>query len=496
MKTFMRSQADWICAITAVLFFAVLLLIRDNPLTLDDGLRHMAMGKLMAERGMLNVNGWSEFFYEGYLSNLKTDPWFLSDVLYRMFASLPGLIAIKAFTLMSVCALAASGILVFRSLKLSPMWSAVFTALLLFGEQTFTMRMLIGRPFTLMTAVILFAIWAITDRRDLLIGVLMLFSVLLSQLFVFPLMIACIAIFSLFLRSERNRALLLTLYVFMGLVLGFCLHPQAGEYLLYLHDVFLKIPFLDSEASLSTEMQPGIWVFSLSILVILLASALLIACDIPSKTLRSFHRTQVFFPFMCAVAFLVLYIFWIRAIDVLWPLSLVLFASLAVRHWKEFLAAFHFFIRSKVIVTLFLGLCAFQVCAVPIWFYMNEDTKDLSAYAAIEDIEPGSRVLNMDWQRFAVYVFLRPDLTYATGIDPVFTYDTDPRVTRILLALRDDVFQKENAPAMLRELMILYPSDYIVMTEVAYAKAADTLETMQGLEKISSSREIRVFRIL
>ncbi|MBI3332194.1 hypothetical protein HYZ99_04555, partial [Candidatus Peregrinibacteria bacterium] len=81
----MDAKSDRMKTIALGLFFqgaiAAVLFSLENPTAHDDGLRHYVYAKTLWQEGIFTVPGWSRFLYEGTMSRLHADPWFLSDVL-------------------------------------------------------------------------------------------------------------------------------------------------------------------------------------------------------------------------------------------------------------------------------------------------------------------------------------------------------------------------------------------------------------------------------
>lgn len=480
-----RVPADVRTAFCILILTALILLFLHNPTSLDDGLRHFAMALMMRTHGILHVPGWSAFLYEGTLSRTPIDPWFASDVLMVPFTFLPLVAGLHLFVFFAVVCLMVAAVLLLRAWRVPPPVASLFLVILFFADFQFIGRFLFARPYALMTAMLLFLLWSIVTRKRIVTVLMLALSVLLSQLFIFSLMLCCCYCVAFALRRDWRSCASLSFLVAMGVMLGLFLHPHPLSYIAYLATVFLRIPFL-SGVGLSSEMQTGIMDLGcVSILVAWTWIILSLTSIKHRKRSWSFLRnvTDLCALLIAALLFTAMYVVWIRAIDVLWPLLVALMARLymldtgAPRRLASTLLSKHrrskSFLRSSIMV-----LALLQLVSVPFGMFHRDAMQSLQPYAGIHRISPGSRVLNLDWDRFFIYVALRPDLRYATGIDPSFTYLTDPVVATSLLALR----QKSTALAdadkrdTIRTVMSAYPSDVIVFKKTSFPALAATLQ--------------------
>ncbi|HVW66150.1 MAG TPA: hypothetical protein VHA78_00285 [Candidatus Peribacteraceae bacterium] len=504
MRRQLRFSADVLTGFLIFLLFSAVILLLRNPTSLDDGLRHFAMAQQLRGHGIGSVSGWNVFLYEGYLSRVIVDPWFLSDVLMIPFTYLPPIAGLHLFVVATLFGLVAVSILLFRSLQLKPGASAFFLALLLFGDQQFMGRFLFARPYSLITIALLCVVWAIIRRNWIAVMIVACVSVLLSQLFVFPLLVCFVAAAALFLSSRKRDAGLLLLAAGTGAGMGIFLHPDAAAYVTYLVDAFLHIPFLRS-IGLSGEMSSGLSNLSfISVLCAWTLVILLLTNARRSGKLRFFGAEQADVLWLCALCLLLTagYLFWLRTIDVLWPLLVVCLARLYVLDTAFVWSLPHLLLPSnaKMRLTLLLAggiLCSGQMIATPYTFLRDDTLHSLSDYVSIRAVPTGSRVLNLDWDRFFMFVFLRPDLHYATGIDPTFTYLTDPASWRMIL--RMTAGQALYSLAMLddtvRQLLIAYPSDDVALSKQRFSRTIAALKQDAEFRLLSDSGSIAVFAV-
>lgn len=497
-----RASVDILTGVLIVIGFALFILALRNPTSLDDGLRHFAMAEQLRDRGITNIDGWNIFFYQGYLSRVHVDPWFLSDVLMIPFTYFPLAMGLHLFVIAEFTLLVASFLLVLRHFSLRPAAASVFLMLLVFGDQQFMGRFLFGRPYALMTSMTLLVLWAVLERRWLWVAALMAMSVLLSQLFVFPLLVCACAFLVHFLSAKKHDAMSLLIAASAGAIAGFLLHPHAMEYASYFTTAFIRIPFLKS-IGLSHEMNSGLLYLSfLSVVCLWAVISLLIVWARKQKTLHLFSATQtdVTFLLLLCIVFSIAYLFWMRSIDLLWPL-LVLLAAKLYAYDPTFIRQLPAMLlptdrRIRMFLLLSCGvLVAAQVIATPYTFLRDDASHSLSQFSAMNVVQTGSRVLNLDWDYFFMYVALRPDLTYAAGIDRTFTYLTDPTVADTMRTLAGTSSSHSEAAIRgdIRSLLTAYPSDVIVASKRSFPGVIAALRADPAFAILSASDSIVVF---
>ena len=504
LRKYLSWSVDSWAAVILVLLYGLLLLSLQNPTSMDDGLRHFAMAKLLAAQGVWNVPGWSAFLYEGYFHATPVDPWFLSDVILIPFTAFPIAKGLQLFIVAELACLCASFLLVLRSLKLPAFDRMMFLCVLLFGDTQFMGRFLLGRPYALMTAMMLFVLWSILERKWIMLTFLLAISVLLSQLFVFPLIICLCAILSFCIVHQRKNAASIFVASFAGVLIGLLLHPHPLSYVQYLITAFLRIPFLGS-IGLSREMQMGISdVAMISVLIGLGVATLLIARLFAGRTLPQLRKNPDFLCVTMIVGiFLIAFILWVRAIDVLWPILIVWVASLYALDRRAFHELWHALlpIKSVLLNILLYGsllIVIGEVLAVPIILIRDNPQHSLSQYETMHIIPAHARVLNLDWQMFFSYVAVRPDLQYAAGIDRSFTYLTDSSVSDDIRSL-ENISKEHSVASDIQEKMdhILqsYHSDYLVVSHAVFQPVIDMLKQDASWQMISDSPIIAIFKI-
>lgn len=505
MKHFsFRWSFDAIAALLLLLLFGLFLLSLKNPTSLDDGLRHFAMAVQMRERGIFAVPGWSIFFYEGYLHNHIVDPWFLSDVLLIPFTWLGLTRGLQLFVVCEIACLMTAFLLILRSLQLSVRERILFLLVLLFGDTQFMGRFLLGRPYALMTAMMLFVLWAILERRFFLLAVFLALSVLLSQLFVFGLFLCACALVAFLYTKKFKEAATLSISTVSGILAGILLHPKPVAYLQYLVTVFLKIPFLQS-IGLSREMRSGITGTSCVGVLIVIGLGILHAKQVQKVrgTERLLSHTTLHILTVAAGVLSLAFIVWVRAIDVLWPILLLWVACLYALDRSSLRMLTHLVLPARPHVQKVLSYCliigcAAQILSIPVIFIRDDASHTLSSYAPLRILPTNARVLDLDWDQFFAYVALRPDLQYAAGIDRSFTYLTDPNVSNAIYALERGSAGRKPLPDSRQALSIIlnaYPSDYLVLSHKKFAVVIEALQKDVSFEKIAENTEIAIYAV-
>ncbi len=491
-----KRNIDIVVAVGVLLFFAVLLLSLKNPTSLDDGLRHFTMAALMRDRGIFAVPGWSVFFYEGYLSTLHADPWFLSNVVMIPFTYFSIAEGLHLFILAELVVLLTGCLLLLRTFSLTPIARALFLFLIIFGDLQFLGRFLLGRPYALMTGVTLLLLWAILKNRWALATLFLALSVLLSQLFVFPLLIAVCALPAYFFAGRVAHCKSLFAVIILGLAAGFTLHPYPAEYLSYITTVFLQIPFLKS-VGLSVEMQSSITDLSFMSVTIAVGFAALTVLILGT---RGYRRRLLYDPVILLLSILLVifgcaFLLWVRMIDLLWPVLILFIARLytvdaaLLLTMRQIFLPGHF--RLRWIAGALSVLIVMQVIATPRAFMKNDAGNSLRSFDALRLIPSGARVLNLDWDRFFPYVAVRPDLEYATGIDPSFTYLTDPAIAEDLHHLHESGATVES----LQRILEAYPSDYLLVDVSKQIPGHGSGAALSELSLVAHSGGIMLFHI-
>ncbi|MDD5751775.1 MAG: hypothetical protein PHS73_04635, partial [Candidatus Peribacteraceae bacterium] len=414
-----RIHSRWFPLLSACVALGILLLILlplPNPASLDDGLRHLAIGRIMAEHGIRavtggldrrdSVTGWGDFFSAGYFTQHNTDPWFLADVLMMPLGSLPTLIALKLISICSIIILIAAMLFSFRTFRLPPFPAGALLLLLLLGEPKFTGRLLLARPFLLMTSMAILMLPAVLRRRHGAVFLLLVFATLFSHLFVLPLGIAALGALWLWSRREKRSALLCLAALLGGTGTGLLLHPTSSDYTHYLLTVFLRIPFaFSSRASMGSEMYTSFasgpsLVEPLAALLLLMGLFAVVRLRIPWERL---HRSGLTLIAAIAGPLLLASFVWVRAVDILWPFLILLLAGLVALAPDLPRRMLHAFAprspagTGRILLLVLLLVCSARLYRLTELMTERNAHTALSRFAALSVLPEDATVLNIDW---------------------------------------------------------------------------------------------------
>ncbi|HAI98822.1 TPA: hypothetical protein DCL30_04805 [Candidatus Peribacteria bacterium] len=485
---------------------ALMLWPLENAPFQDDGIRHLTLARLMAERGIGAFTGWGDFFFTGYFTHHNSDPWFLSEVLLLPLAGFPLVTGIKWFIVLSSALLAVIMIFAFRALKVPSGSAAILIVLLLFGELGFFLRLFLARPFILISCVLVLVILAIVRRQTWALLPLLALAVLLSHLFIFPLIASCIGVLWLLSVGDVRRASMAALSIILGIGLGLLLHPQAPAYLHYLFTVFLQ-PVFSQQMSHGTELLGGFGLGSHMAEPAAGAAILLGACAFScSKVpLRTLHERGVTFTAFIVVGLLAAFWLWARSIEMLWPVLILLIGQIiglapsapALLLQKILPARFT---TGSLAVCALLIIAANNIETTSSYLLREDPRRSLAPVAeALKDIEPGAHVLNTLWDTFAMLFAVRPDLTYATAMDSSFTAIEDQTGSLLLDVTRDRTFAFPDpiisASSWLRQTLDRFPSAQYLVLPTKNRSFVQALSALPSLERIASNEVIAVFRV-
>jgi len=496
-----------VTAIGCVALFGLLVLPFQNPTSLDDGIRHFTMAGLMAKNGIHAYQGWGDFFFTGYFTQVNFDPWYLTHVLLIPFAAFPLMTSIKLYIVLSVGLLVASFLTVLRPFKISPVTTSVLILLLFFGERLFLNRIFLARPFAIITSICLLSLHAILQRKWLLAFGLTAFATLFSHLFIFPMGILLSGACWIWSTGDRKNAYLIFLATICGVLSGILLHPESMSYAQYLFTVFLK-PAFNKDLGVGAELYSGFGKGSyimepvLGVIILILMYQILVL----KKSFKDLNNTGITFTFVLSCILLCFFYKWGRSIDFLWPMLLIAFGQALHMYQTTTSTAFRkqiskdFSKSARVVFYILTILLPFNVFRVTIPLYNINPKNDLAAYSDLSVIPTGSHVLNTDWWAFPIYFTVRPDLLYSSGMDPTFNYEFDPEGQRLLGVLKSDMIETENSvvdPARwLRNIRSRYDAQYIVFDAKWHTHFIEEFTNVPGVEKLSSSGAIGLFQIL
>lgn len=463
------------------------------------------MARTMAEQGILSVPGWSAFMYQGTLSTLRADPWFLSQALLIPLLPLGLAGALKVYTAVLLAALLWSFDLLVGSFGLSKRTRTVFLVAFVTCNGPFLFRLLLGRPFPLLTVLSLLALWAVLQRRPLLLVCIAAVAVLMSHLFVFPLMIAGVAAAWTAYARGWGRGANMVIALAAGTVAGFALHPYPADFVRYIFFVFLPSPFLPRLA-IGAEMRWGFMSDTMAVTVLagLLAAVFFLLGYSGRLRPKEFLRSDLSLLLALAAVFAGAFVIWMRAVDFLWPYGLVLLARVVSLHpgiLRETAEAFLLPVRRRTWAIVVISYCILIPLSQLHVLARANPGASLERYAVMRDIPAGSQVLNVDWDLFPALLAVNPHARYATGIDAATTALENPRVAGLFAqvspALSAKQMEEVDARLWLTDVFAEYPGDYLVFRlRKSRAGFFDQLKTDSRLQHLSSSGAIVIFKIL
>ncbi|MDD5026379.1 MAG: hypothetical protein PHH13_03310 [Candidatus Peribacteraceae bacterium] len=472
----------------------------------DDGIRHLTLARLMAEHGIGTFTGWGDFFFTGYFAHHNSDPWFLSEVLLIPLASLPLVTGIKWFIVLSSALLATVMGTAFRVLKVPSGATALLIPLLLFGEAGFFLRLFLARPFILMSCVLVLVILAIVQRRTWALIPLLALAILLSHLFIFPLIASCIGVLWLLSVGDAPRARIAALSIVAGTGLGLLLHPQASAYLHYLFTVFLQ-PVFSQQMSHGTELWRGFGMGAhmtepAAGAAILFVTCILARLKVPLSTL---HERGITFTAFIATGLLFAFWLWIRSVEMLWPVLILLMGQLI-----GLAPSAPSLLLKKILPSKFasgtLAICALIIIMAhniqsTSFYLLREDPKHtlVPVAEALKNIEPDAHVLNILWDTFAMLFAVRPDLKYATAMDSSFTAIEDQTGSILLDVTRDRAFAFPDpiisVSSWVHQTLDHFPSTQYLVFTAKNRFFIQALSALPTLDHVASNEVIAVFRV-
>ncbi len=484
--------------------FTLLIFRTSEPVSFDDALRHMAMAKLLAARGILSVPGWSTFFSGGMLHTLPTDPWFLADVILIPFLRFPTVIGIKIFTLTEILFLGLSFLFVLRRWTVSSMASAVLLLLLFLGNYLFFLRSALGRPYPVAVAITILVVWAVMERRGAVLAVLLCVSTLLSQLFLFPLCVALVGAAWLQTLGERRAAFLLCTASLAGVSAGFLLHPASADYLRYILTVFTRIPLLSHRLRLGMEMNnadPSSLYPVITATGTVILGSVFLAHHVPSQW-RKVHLSGLSYLWALTLLLFPAYLFWGRGIDFLWPIIILSIGRMLSLQPDIAASIVRYMFPKRFASNIGAALIVF-LCATEMWIALSgfRKTSHLSSFTIPSTVPAESHILTVDWDLFAPCVSSRPDLVYATGIDASFTYLANPALAELLGYTKSSKGLMNLDPSFdvndwLTQTLSHSPSDYIALRRTRHPQLIYLLQQSPTTQQVMVNREMAVFKVV
>ncbi len=320
------------------------------------------------------------------------------------------------------------------------------SALLLAGlTPTFTYRVFMLRPHVFSMALMLFAYAILMNGPEKRRTALMIFGMgfLYAWSYSSPhLLIVSAAAFGIVkFRECRFRAFASALAAVLGIAAGYTLHPQfPNTFLVW------KVQALDALlAPISAGPVELPWAKELStpsLSWILLGIPLYILLYLSLQIYIRAKEKKIALPEGVS-ALMLLACFWtlamitlsLRPIEYAAPAVCLCFGALyplAAEH--RLLSVYSAREPRTVLLTLLLlsfGIFTWYNCIDTLRTYTREEPFRL-AKALKRFVPPGKRVVNINWSDFPVLVFTAPEYEYTWGIEPMFSYAANPKLSKFL----------------------------------------------------------------
>lgn len=521
------SHCFLLLSVVALLLPIVLLLFgTHNPLLLDDGLRHITIAKHYRERGVGGswalalparrsseseggspVEGWGDYLFAGYFATHNFDPWFLADLAYVPFTFLPTMtVGLKVATVAFLLFLLACFFPFLCLYRVESTLALLTLLLLLFGSPIFLFRILIGRPFVIMTGLFLLTYFLVLRQRFFFLASVLVLGTLFSHLFIFPLGVAIVGSLWLFFSGQRRSALLCLFAALAGVLLGFLLHPHQAAYASWLITMFLRLPF-SKGLGVGAELHSAFGFADIPVFLMGgVLSLLVLALHWRGLLWRSLReRPEIFFTGMLSLLFSIAFMLWVRAVDFLWPLMLLLLLQLVTALPEvraEAMRVLHRRTSPQGCRWLYLIvlLCFLNLVSVAVPFLKDDPWSSPKEYAAIESVRPGSHVLNVDWQIFPVLLSLNSSVEYARAMDPGLDYYTDPEGFAILDRITErGLWEREarrvDVTQWVKDLREHFDASYLAIVKNDHPTLISKLRTLPTVAVFSESRGLVVFSL-
>ncbi len=504
-QSFLQEFAPVLTAIGSIFLLFLIILPATSIPSIDDGIRHYTIAKLMGEHGIRWFHGWGDFFFAGYFTKWNSDPWFLSDILLIPLAKLPLLTYYKTLSIINASLLVSILLLFLRSLRIPSMQGTWIVLLFLFGEYSFIQRLFLARPFALLTCTFLLSIWCVLYRRWLVLFCILMIATLLSHLFVFSLAASILGSLWLWTIGERKNAAFISLAAMMGVATGLFLHPQTIAYSHYLLNVFFRIPFL-KDIGLGNELYTGLNMGTSVVQLLFGLLTLLICLGISSKklTAQKCHTTGLTYTGTLGIGLFGCFLFWTRAIDFAWPVLVIIYAQIlsALPSLPELVRkhAAEMRISMKMIKISFSLILIATIARFSYPFLWKHAPSPFAYYQSLNVIPSGAKVINTDWDFFPMYFYLRPDLLFVQGMDPAFTYLDNKEAFALFAKLYNESEQSEDslpdASEWLRTIRTHYDGEYLVVLRYYHESFVEHLKELPELTQMDTNQDnVAIFKI-
>lgn len=389
-------------------------LIQYNVLSPSDSdtAYHVAVGRLIAQHGILHAFPWTPF---SWLSSHYGDKELLFHLLFVPLSSVDWILASKIVgTLCGTVFLWAMYFILEREeVHLASIWAIAP----LVASSYFIFRFTLVRPFLLSVALAAVILWAARrEKLPALATAAALYPWLYVAFWQLPLMMLVIAEASRFLAAKKvfYRP---TLIVFSTILLSVLLHPNGKELFVTswvnMTEMFFKST-LGSRANfeMGNELlpfQPLEWLSWMVPTVSMMVATIILAWRE-----RKQDRMGVAF----TLAALVFFIFTLNSgkfAEYFIPFSALSLALVSHQiQWK-------WFPQFVVVVSLTLSLLLGPELAIDAFKHQEDLAETIWPYLQ-EQIPPGSQVFTTDWEFTGYYMLALPDRKFMVALDPTFFF--------------------------------------------------------------------------
>jgi hypothetical protein len=371
---------------------------------------HAAVGRLIAQHGILHSFPWTPF---SWVSSHYGDKELLFHLLFVPLSSIDWILASKIVgTLCGAIFLWTMWFILGREkVRLASIWAITPLAM----SSYFIFRFTLVRPFLLSVALSAVLLWA--ARREKL-PALAITAALYPWLYVafwqLPLMMLVIAEASRFL-STKKVSFRSAFIVFPTILFSLLLHPNGKEVFMTswvnMTEMFIKNT-LGSQANFEMGKEllpfsPWRWLHWMVPTV-----SIMVAASILAWRERKQDRLGITFT-LAALAFFIFTLKSAKFAEYYIPFSALSLALVSHRiQWK-------WFPQSLVVVTLVLSLLLGPEVAVQ-GFIHREDLEETIWPYLQEQIPIGSQVFTTDWEFTGLYMLALPDRKFIVALDPTF----------------------------------------------------------------------------
>lgn len=395
-------------------------LIQYNLLSPNDSdtAYHVAVGRLIAQHGILHSFPWTPF---SWLSSHYGDKELLFHLLFVPLSSVDWILASKIIgTLCGAVFLWTMYFILEREkVRLASIWAIAPLA----ASSYFIFRFTLVRPFLLSVALAAVILWAARrEKLPALIIAAALYPWLYVAFWQLPLMMVVIAEASRFLSAKRV-SFRPALIVFSTILLSVLLHPNGKEIFMTSWVNMTEMFFKNTLGSrVNFEMGNELLPFNtLEWLSWMLPTVLMI---ITASLLVWRERKQDRMGVTFTLTALVFFIFTLKSgkfAEYFIPFSALSLALVSHQiQWK-------WFPQFVVVVSLALSLLLDPELAADAFKHQEDLAETIWPYLQ-EQIPPGSQVFTTDWEFTGYYMLALPDRKFIVALDPTFFFMQNPQL--------------------------------------------------------------------